>query len=151
MPATRYTVTTDADGVPRHKSPTNNGGAFGHMASWLRPHRPIGNETRESVALSDTLPAKACAWCIPWSNKSFPGHYVGILSILGLRSASTLKYWKHNGQIPAWAARRLASYIRTRATAGVLLAEQLEAHATLKEAEPSKVTQLRKPRPVRDA
>lgn len=59
------------------------------------------------------------AWlaAFPWVRQAYPGHYAGMVELLGNRAArETIRSWsKGHRQAPQWARQILAEHLRRRA------------------------------------
>ena len=107
-----------------------------------REKRGWFTKTPDSV---NNLVTCAVLWLAPWHADHYPGRLRLIQAVLGRsRTQQAVSAWRTGkALIPPWAARALASGIRTRCEAGLALVAELEAHADWLEANPVNGANLR--------
>ena len=123
MRVSRKPLIDEPTGIPHH---VRNRHSRNQARSTLEPRLVLRNMPRPLVGTF----ADAAAWCFPWNVFSYPGHYRGLLAVLGRSvSLSSICGWKQRDRPAPWAAAVLSAYIRRRCAVGLELADRLDAYA----------------------
>ena len=132
MQVARQPVVDQSTGIPHHV--TNRHTRY-QARKGLVPLLVIRNFPNPFLGLW----ADATAWAFPWGVFTYPGHYKGILAVLGRSvSISSIGHWKRSNRPAPWACKVMRDYIARRCEAGQDLVTQLDAYIAECEAKPGR-------------
>lgn len=101
-----------------------------------RSIRPVIDLANLSKPGATTLFQRSCAWCLPWSVFTYPGHGRGVQALIGrARTLAAISYWKRKDWPPAWAATAIRDHIVRRCEVGLRLVSELDAYIARRGAE----------------